>query len=114
MSRKVEDSELLDHAARAQGWIDYPQDSIEAGSHWHLDSAKAPFGPRIEKQDWRPLTNDGDAFRLAVAMCMPLEITDEVTEVIPLGIIEEHGPDPLAATRRAIVRAAAEIWRVQQ
>lgn len=111
MSAQDSDATLLELAARAQGWIDYPEDSIECGGYWHLDEAKAPFGRRIAKDNWNPLAWDGEAFRLAVAMCLPLDITDEVSEVRPLGILEEHGPDPLSATRRAIVRAAAEIYR---
>lgn len=114
MPKELEDHELLDRAARAQGWIDYPNDSVEAGAYWHLDPEKAPFGRRLDKRFWRPLADDAEAFRLAVAMCLPLDITDEVTAVTPLGISEEHGSDPLAATRRVIVRAAAAIWLAQQ
>lgn len=60
---------------------------------------------------WNPLKDDGDALRLAVATCLPLEIEDEATHVRPLEIFEPHWGDPLLATRLCIVRAAAEIGR---
>ncbi len=68
--------------------------------------------------EWNPLTDDGDALRLAVKLRL---------EVVPLeggGVdvirwvngmesvhVSESSIDELAATRRAIVRAAAEIGR---
>ena len=66
---------------------------------------------------WNPLTDDGDALRLAVKL--ELEICfnnqEEGTTVwcpaIGDWLPEKHGDDPYAATRRAIVRAAAEIGR---
>lgn len=62
--------------------------------------------------DWNPLTDDGDALRLAVTCCLPLDIEDEQTYGSrALGIVEPHGSDSCAATRRAIVRAAAEIGK---
>ena len=67
---------------------------------------------------WNPLTDDGDALRLAVKLGMML---DDVTKGYMSGHIvavsdggtcyEPREPDPYAATRRAIVRAAAEIGR---
>jgi hypothetical protein len=52
---------------------------------------------------WNPLTDDGDALRLAVKLNVPL---DGFT-IAP----SEWMNDPYAATRRAIVRAAAEIGK---
>jgi hypothetical protein len=60
---------------------------------------------------WNPLTDDGDALRLAVKLGLIVECGR--------AWISRHGPmfgedvlpDPYAATRRAIVRAAAEIGR---
>ena len=68
---------------------------------------------------WNPLTDDGDALRLAVKLglktsvgydiglvfCRPSE-SDEHEVWEPLG-----KNDPYAATRRAITRAAAEIGK---
>ena len=69
---------------------------------------------------WNPLTDDGDALRLAVKLRqMHIDIDIESTAAyrndvhgIPRQFAgEPHNGDPLAATRRAIVRAAAEIGR---
>jgi hypothetical protein len=55
---------------------------------------------------WNPLTDDGDALRLAVKLALfesfdfSLKISAACSE-----------DDPCAATRRAIVRAAAEILK---
>jgi len=79
---------------------------------------------------WNPLTDDGDALRLAVQLEMQVSIgfrrinvavyldrgvDDELSfnsgGALPVNIREVKSDDPLAATRRAIVRAAAEIGR---
>jgi hypothetical protein len=93
------DKELLELAAKACG----------------LEEAKM----RIEFNQWNPLTDDGDALRLAVKLGLML---DEITQGYRAGhwvathtniesCYELAIPDPYAATRRAIVRAAAEIGR---
>lgn len=43
--------------AKANGWIEYPTDSIEQGAYWHTDSSKAPFGRRVFKEEWNPSTD---------------------------------------------------------
>lgn len=67
---------------------------------------------------WNPLTDDGDALRLAVTLqleIVPIEgggvDVQRTTEQEPFGelLATETGPDPYAATRRAIVRAAAAV-----
>lgn len=107
------DKELLELAAKAQGWIDYPDDSIEAGDFWHTEPEKAPFDYRIYKSSWNPLNDDGDAFRLAVKLELDVGINSPNAVCIDIArdnwIIEQKNNDPYAATRRAIVRAAAEI-----
>ena len=62
---------------------------------------------------WNPLTDDGDALRLAVKVCLCVDAVMNTIYVkgMGLGIEEPIGDDPYAATRRAIVRAAAEIGR---
>ena len=69
----------------------------------------------VEWGKWNPLTDDGDAFRLAVKLLMRVRFLEHKTEVTAAlssaEIVELHNADPLAATRRAIVRAAAEIGR---
>ena len=66
---------------------------------------------------WNPLTDDGDALRLAVKLRITPNIDTSMTEAewaIPRfergGFESEpHLADPYAATRRAIVRAAAAM-----
>ena len=93
------DRELLELAAKACG----------------LEEAKM----RIEFNQWNPIEDDGDALRLAVKLSLML---DEITQGYMAGhwvathtniesCYELAIPDPYAATRRAIVRAAAEIGR---
>jgi hypothetical protein len=101
------DRELLELAAKAAG-IDY-YTRAQSG------------GMLTDNGEWNPLTDDGDALRLAVKlkMCVgvvPSNIKDGHATVAlapanPVEIGETHADDPYAATRRAIVRAAAEIGR---
>jgi hypothetical protein len=73
---------------------------------------------------WNPLTDDGDALRLAVKLGFTVgphlgatyagvaPCPDDFEDgKLPIRIAQMHNGDPLAATRRAIVRAAAEIGR---
>lgn len=70
---------------------------------------------------WNPLTDDGDALRLAVRMGMDVDCTsvgkpfDHTWAMAEndtgSGVVERHNDDPYAATRMAIVRAAADIGR---
>ena len=73
--------------------------------------------------EWNPLTDDGDALRLAVKLQLGISIppvVDGRIEVVtfygPIISIVEHpkNDDRNAATRRAIVRAAAEVGRTMQ
>ena len=117
------DRELLELAAKAIGWFDYPTDSIEQGSVWHTDREKAPFDYCFPKEHWNPLTDDGDALRLAVKMGMrdewgcTLYLADAEDTTVVFTVSSSISPredadvDPYAATRRAIVRAAAELGK---
>ena len=65
---------------------------------------------------WNPLTDDGDALRLAVKLRIEVEPWihgDSACSRAAIGevLIDEphYGDDPERATRRAIVRAAADI-----
>ena len=60
---------------------------------------------------WNPLTDDGDALRLAVKLHMQVSITTEScrAETMPVLGVRVNDKDEMAATRRAIVRAAAAI-----
>jgi hypothetical protein len=67
--------------------------------------------------DWNPHDDDGDSRRLEVVLCMDViqhsKLKDGRQEVAVfhgnLLELEPHGNDPLAATRMAVLRCAAEI-----
>lgn len=95
------DRELLEMAAKAAGI---------ARSHWDYDWVRG-LGHMVYRSDmWNPLTSDGDALRLAVLLCMNIEVTQSDVYACTHGNFSEPSkPDRNAATRRAIVRAAAAI-----
>ena len=103
------DREMLELAARA----------VNGGS-WHPLTHNAPNG------DWNPRDDDGDALRLAVQLMIRVSVNRAFRLSIPGSVTVEYpdrdglyvalgeavtNGDPYAATRRAIVRAAAEIGR---
>ena len=101
------DKELLQLAAKAAG--------IELHS---IYSEQEFIGYMASPGSWSggwfdPLTDDGDALRLAVKLQMVVGIYPTKTNVTADGVFLEefHGDDPYAATRMAIVRAAAEIGK---
>jgi hypothetical protein len=112
------DKELLELAAKA---IEIDYFSNTDGTF--IRSAKS--GRWVK---WNPLTDDGDALRLAVKL--KIDIHFEWNSEAMGNIVEAFTPeredgsrgcfdnstesDPYAATRRAITRAAAEIGRVSQ
>ena len=64
---------------------------------------------------WNPIDDDGDALRLAVKLEVQVVIPGDNKDVyagkLLFDAFEPVNGDPYAATRRAIVRAAAEIGR---
>ena len=99
------DREMLEFAAKAAG----------IGLKWHHSHNDAYARRNGEYWAvWNPLTDDGDALRLAVrcdiAFMLETERTSATTNT-GQRFTEWLGTDPYAATRRAIVRAAAEIGR---
>ena len=96
------DRELLELAAKGAGIKSYRfGDAVYPHSHV-----------------WTPLTDDGDALLLAVRLNLTIKIMGDHVKVGWRGCgaqwIGEEAPLPSelpAATRRAIVRAAAEIGR---
>ena len=107
------DRELLELAAKATGLT------------LHVSQFSMPGLLLNDHTFWSPLTDDGDALRLAVKLQMLIEINlgcviayaerkdgsvqdPEYVYFDKLETGREHG-DRLAATRRAIVRAAAAI-----
>lgn len=102
------DRKLLELAAKAAG-IEYAG-YCPAGLTFH------------HRGPWNPIDDDGDALRLAVRL--GLEITNDRFQVIVTsgawydrcvdvpGASEKKGVDDYAATRRAIVRAAAQTGKL--
>ncbi len=108
----MQDRELLELAAKAAGynvrWHEVWQCFVHA-KPFNTDNPPTPAGQRLV---WVPLTDDGDALRLAVKLGMNLEVTDSTIYACTMGNCSEPAkPDPYAAARRAIVRAAAEIGK---
>jgi hypothetical protein len=97
------DRELLELAAKAAGlritWDgdNPPYPRATPDGHWN------PV--------WNPLTRDGDALRLAVKLDMDINIESDFGHTRANECFEDHGADAESATRRAIVRAAAEIGK---
>ena len=99
----MNDRELLELAAKAVGYDYKPKNgAIVVGGI---------------PANWNPLTDDGDALRLAVKLELQLRLRHSENAVSVYGspdgrVDEADRADPCAATRRAIVRAAAEIGKV--
>ena len=105
------DEKMLELAAKAAGmrgfWVD----------------AGLNVGSDAEPLIWNPLTDDGDALRLAVKLKLAIRPLDKCVFVesdpetllgqSSVSELEMYGrpSEPDIATRRAIVRAAAEIGR---
>jgi hypothetical protein len=96
------DRELLEAAAKAAGYVHHV----------------SPIDPQQHRPQhwtgWNPLTDDGDALRLAVKLELQLDLRHSFHTVRVYGAAEgriDESGDPLAATRRAIVRAAAAIGK---
>lgn len=116
------DRELLELAAKAAGidaeWAhDDEADYSATGEGMWLKGTRSPDNSKF----WNPLTDDGDALRLAVKLKLDvctdtedggyIEVYWLTNQGIAEVVEEPHGTDPFAATRRTIVRAAAEIAR---
>lgn len=101
------DRELLELAAKAAG--------LRVVDKSHPVSLYVENGSSFGGVRWNPLTDDGDALRLAVKLGLHIEQyrTIRAYKLVPGGFwingCEPIGDDPCAATRRAIVLAAAEI-----
>lgn len=105
------DRELLEFAAKAVGYTTIYMQCL-TDSYMivkELDSAR-----------WNPIADDGDALRLAVALQLGISIppvSDGRVEVVTfygsiISVVEyPENDDRYAATRRAIVRCAAEIGK---
>jgi hypothetical protein len=111
----TDDRELLELAAKAAG----------GQARFDLSPDEAPWlqgvvdgRPQPYPVRWNPLADDGDALRLAVKLQLSMDLFDDAIAVgyTPNDneceqVSEPVWSDPYAATRRAIVRAAAEIGK---
>jgi hypothetical protein len=96
------DRELLELAAKAAGmeysdlqWSEYDEEYVT----------------------WNPLHDNGDALALAVKLQFEIDMGRgciAIRHSVGIKILEAFNDDPYAATRRAIVRAAAEIERAKR
>ena len=106
------DRELLELSAKAAGYI-----VLRYVNDYADEYGKAPdYGLQIEGYYciWNPLEDDGDAFRLAVKLRINVThganmVNAEREQPEEVAAVEPFNGDPAAATRRAIVKAAAEI-----
>lgn len=116
------------------------EDAAKAAGYTHIQYAEGKgvivairLGTWGEVQYWNPLTDDGDALRLAVQLGISLlpypvyredgrhsVITkqrrqgDTMREPNPTEVIELYNDDKFAATRLAITKSAAEVWRARE
>jgi len=107
------DREMLELAAKAAGLDDARwQDGIWSEKLWEV----------IGEGYWNPLEKDDDAFRLMVDLCLDIEhnnpadqqrwvVAYQSCRFSPIVETDFDESERAAATRRAIVMAAAEIGR---
>ncbi len=119
------DRELLELAAKAagmEGWTWCKEDLCMRSPPYRTNYGNA-------HSYWSPLTDDGAALRLAVKLRLTIQLDDPDASMAGIAArqmgaptLDGEGPwfwkewnrdssDPYAVTRRAIVRAAAEIGR---
>lgn len=122
------DRELLELAAKAAGLV--VDREWQAKRDAICDPRKASLWIADGRTAWNPLRHDGDALRLAVKLGLVVHVWlheegVSVAESLEHGMAPEdedsdswffectdsHGGDANKATRRAIVRAAAEIGK---
>ena len=96
--RNMTDKELLEAAARAAGYA--PATS---------DSGVFVIFEALEPRDWNPLTDDGDALRLACKLHINVFIYTDETSTASAGVVAKNWGSVEANTRRAIVGAAAAM-----
>ena len=105
------DHELLELAAKAAGFVIFGSTPGRPG----VDICGKTSGSKVKW--WSPLTDDGDALRLAAKIRLDIRIyEDETVAETPwvTGDQRAGGSDVLANTRRAIVLAAAQIGEMRK
>jgi len=106
----MNDREFLELAAKAAGYVvRWYEDSLAYGPTFGIEVEPGnPVGFEV----WSPLTDDGDALRLA--MKLKLLVDCHVGHAVAYGVPGEPGFLVDACPRRAIVRAAAAIGKAMQ
>jgi hypothetical protein len=110
------DRELLELAANAAS---IKKDDSPYNGGGHGNTGFSLNGDMVldwhNNERWNPLADDGDALRLAVKLNILTYQSggDSSYASTPMNAVftVPHDNDPYAATRRAIVRAAAEIGK---
>lgn len=115
----MKDRELLEAAARAGRLVYTGANFAEPGEFEEGWGMVAGLDTHARPGFWNPLTDDGDALRLAVGLKIPLQFPDWQDIAKTWGREEDnegfvepalhHNGDLGVATRRAIVRAAAAM-----
>ena len=106
------DRDLLELAAKAAGY------DVVWNEHWKCYQHRNPVPDKFGtvRHPWIPLTDDGDALRLAAVLEMEVSLGQcggIVYRRRPMKeSIEEISEDYMSAIRLAIVRAAAAIGEV--
>lgn len=115
------DRELLELAAKAVGFdTTHRMNAKRLQLDPPVDALLVRRNGELVTTGWNPLIDDGDALRLAVKL--RLDISPQPDDKIEVSnqweneddfrwAWESYGGDAFAATRRAIVRAAAEIGK---
>lgn len=115
------DRELLELAAKAAGYTtNHPWNAERLTFNQPVDALYVMNENGVVHTAWNPLDDSGAALNLAVKLGIEIIPDREVEEVstafcvhhprlIGYNTVEPFGIDEMAATRRAIVRAAAEI-----
>ena len=111
---KMTDRELLELAAKAAG-LSYTKPAEGYGGAFWLDVGENPMRTQL----WNPLSDDEDAHRLAVDLMLSVEHIEGQDDFFAcvaspdekIVVNQDYEDDKYAATRRAIVLAAAEIGR---
>lgn len=99
------DREMLDLAALAAGYkLVWSCGGIPVNT-------PTLFTGLCSDQVWNPLVDDGDALRLAVKLNIPIFPYDDETSTGTVGVVAKNFGSKEENTRRAIVRAAAEIGK---
>ena len=120
------DRELLEVAAKAAG-IEYDKETTEKDYRFGLWLTLHGEPTEFTRRSWNPLTDDGDALRLAVKLKIDFYTGEDDGEAAYAGFFDVtmnnrqrfaierfENRDHYVATRRAIVRAAAAIGKANE